>query len=153
MRNRLQRHHGILLPVALCGLLTLSLGWGACRGAEEPENDQQIEESLEEAGEQIGEGLKSLGEAAEQGAEEIQEEVGPEMERLASDAAITARIKTKLSADPEINPLRIDVDTVNGAVTLTGTVTSEAAKQEAEDLARATEGVVSVENLLQVVEE
>lgn len=154
MGDSLHRRHGIVLPLVLGGLLVLSLGWTACRTAEEPEDnasEQQIEENLEEAGEQIGDGLESLGEAAQQSAEKVQEEVGPEVERLATDAAITARIKTKLTSDPELNPIRIDVDTVNGQVTLTGTVPSEAEKQEAGDLARSTKGVKSVENLLQVV--
>lgn len=154
MRDRLHRHRGILLPLLVSGLFVLSMGWTACRDAGEPEDtagEESIEEDLDRAGEKIGEGLEALGDAVEEGAREVEEEVGPEVRRVAGDAAITTRIKSKLTADPEINPLRIDVDTVNGQVTLTGTVPSEDVKQEAEDLARSTEGVVSVDNLLQVV--
>ncbi len=70
-------------------------------------------------------------------------------ERL-SDAGITTKIKAKLTADPEINPFNIDVDTNEGVVTLSGMVASEANKREAEDLARNTRGVREVNNRLQV---
>lgn len=71
--------------------------------------------------------------------------------RTIGDAAITSKIKTKLAADPELNPFNIDVDTSNGRVTLSGRVRSEAAKAEAEKLARDTKGVVSVTNEIKVV--
>ena len=66
------------------------------------------------------------------------------------DAAITAKVKAKLLADPQIKAFHIDVDTVNGIVTLNGEVASSVAKQEAEKLARLTEGVKQVNNVIQV---
>lgn len=79
------------------------------------------------------------------------EVVAPGEGRTFSDASITARVKTKLTADPELNPFNIDVDTRDGRVTLTGRVRSTAARAEAEKLAKATQGVKSVENELEVV--
>lgn len=70
-------------------------------------------------------------------------------ERL-SDGAITAKIKSKLTADPEINPFSIDVDTVDGVVTLTGRVADERRSEEAEKLARNTKGVREVRNRLKI---
>lgn len=67
------------------------------------------------------------------------------------DAAITTKIKSKLTADPEVNALNVDVDTLDGAVTLRGEVEKASAKSEAEKLARNTEGVRSVDNQLRVV--
>jgi hyperosmotically inducible protein len=69
---------------------------------------------------------------------------------MLDDATISAKVKAKLVADPEVKSLRIDVDTVDGRVALNGTVTSDDQKAEAEKLARHTEGVKSVANLLQV---
>jgi hyperosmotically inducible periplasmic protein len=66
------------------------------------------------------------------------------------DAWITAKIKTKLAADPQLNPFNIDVDTQHGIVTLSGRVANPAARDEVEKLARATQGVKSVRNELEV---
>jgi osmotically-inducible protein OsmY len=66
------------------------------------------------------------------------------------DAAITAAVKAKLAADGDINPFNIDVDTNEGVVTLQGRVEKEAARSKAEELARETDGVKRVVNLVKV---
>jgi len=109
-------------------------------GAEEAGRD------LEAAGRAAGEELSEAGEAVERGLERANRQLEP----YARDVEITAKVKTKLAADPEINPFRIDVDTVNGRVTLSGTVRTERQREEAETLARGTEGVSEVRNLLEV---
>ncbi len=60
------------------------------------------------------------------------------------DAAITAKVKAKLAGDPDVAALNIDVDTLNGVVTLSGEVRSDDARREAEHLARTTSGVKRV---------
>ena len=66
------------------------------------------------------------------------------------DAAITAAVKAKLATDGDINPFNIDVDTNEGVVTLQGRVEKEEARTKAEQLARETEGVKRVINLVKV---
>lgn len=66
------------------------------------------------------------------------------------DAAITAAVKVKLAADGDINPFNIDVDTNEGVVTLQGRVAKEEARTKAEQLARNTDGVKRVINLVKV---
>jgi hyperosmotically inducible protein len=66
------------------------------------------------------------------------------------DAAITAAVKSKLAADGDINPFNIDVDTNEGVVTLQGRVEKEEARTKAEQLARETDGVRRVINLVKV---
>ena len=66
------------------------------------------------------------------------------------DAAITAKVKAKLAADGDINPFNIDVDTNEGVVTLQGRVAKEEARTKAEQLARDTDGVRRVINLVKV---
>ena len=66
------------------------------------------------------------------------------------DAAITTKVKAKLAADGDINPFNIDVDTNEGVVTLQGRVAKEEARTKAEQLARDTEGVKRVVNLVKV---
>ncbi len=67
-----------------------------------------------------------------------------------SDSAITAKVKAKYLADPEINPFNISVETNEGVVYLTGRVKTEDQKDEAEELAENTEGVKRVVNHLEV---
>ena len=67
-----------------------------------------------------------------------------------SDGWITTKVKAKITADPQLNPFNIDVDTEDGVVILSGIVESEESRQEAEKLARDTKGVVDVDNHLEV---
>lgn len=67
-----------------------------------------------------------------------------------TDAALTSAVKAKLLADPAVAGLRIDVDTTNGVVTLTGDVAASAEADEAIRIARTTEGVRDVVNRLRV---
>lgn len=66
------------------------------------------------------------------------------------DAAITAAVKAKLAADMDVNPFNIDVDTNEGVVTLQGRVEKQEARDKAEQLARETDGVRRVINLVKV---
>lgn len=67
-----------------------------------------------------------------------------------TDAGLTAAVKSKLLADPDTSGLRIDVDTKDKVVTLTGKVKSQAERGEALLIARNTEGVKSVTDQLTV---
>lgn len=71
-------------------------------------------------------------------------------EVTARDAAITAKVKTKLLADTDVAGMKIDVDTRNGVVMLTGTTATEAQMMRALELAARVEGVSSVTNQLTV---
>ena len=81
-----------------------------------------------------------------------QRAAGAEPKRTAtqtvSDAGITAKVKTAFAADDLVRAHKINVDTVQGVVTLNGTVNSAAEKQRAMDIARRTDGVVSVRDNL-----
>jgi hyperosmotically inducible periplasmic protein len=61
-----------------------------------------------------------------------------------SDVGITTAVKSKLAADDSVKAYKIDVDTKEGVVTLTGEVPSQAAKETAVKITRATDGVASV---------
>jgi hyperosmotically inducible periplasmic protein len=67
-----------------------------------------------------------------------------------SDASLTATVKSKLLADPDTSGLRIDVDTKDKVVTLSGKVKSQAEKGQAVQIARNTEGVKSVNDKLTI---
>src|SRR5688572_26743606 len=67
-----------------------------------------------------------------------------------SDPGVTTAVKTKLAADDTVKAYKIDVDTKEGVVTLTGTVDTAEAKTRAVEVARSTKGVVSVTDQLSV---
>jgi hyperosmotically inducible protein len=66
------------------------------------------------------------------------------------DTTITAKVKNALGESPEVKARKIDVDTVEGAVILTGVVETEEEAQKAVEIARAVPGVREVKNNLQV---
>lgn len=65
---------------------------------------------------------------------------------VASDSAITGKIKGKYVADPIVGVFNISVRTWKGTVTLRGTVGSYLAREQAEALAKETSGVTAVNN-------
>ena len=73
--------------------------------------------------------------------------------RNLDDLTITASVKGRLVADKLSNFTRIDVDTVNAVVSLTGLVESEFEKRRAEDIAALVDGVKQIINDLQVQKE
>jgi hyperosmotically inducible periplasmic protein len=67
-----------------------------------------------------------------------------------TDPGITTAVKTKLAADDTVKAYKIDVDTKDHVVTLTGTVDNSAAKERAVTIARTTDGVNNVIDNLSV---
>jgi osmotically-inducible protein OsmY len=66
------------------------------------------------------------------------------------DATITAGINVKFAKDDLVRAYKIDVDTKDGMVTLTGTVKNEAEAKRAIALAESEEGVKHVSSVLQI---
>ena len=66
------------------------------------------------------------------------------------DAAITTQVKAKFIEDKTVDAGAIKVETLNGAVSLSGFAKSNAEKAHAERLARNTKGVRQVLNNLAV---
>ena len=75
------------------------------------------------------------------------ETVGQSLE----DAWIHTKVVAKLITDSQTPERKINVDVVDGAVTLRGQVDTAEGKSEAERLAKNTDGVKSVKNELKVV--
>jgi hyperosmotically inducible protein len=69
----------------------------------------------------------------------------------ASDTWVTTKVKAHLLTEPGISPMRVNVDTSEGIVTLFGNVETANDKSAAERSAMKVEGVKSVRNELQVV--
>jgi hyperosmotically inducible periplasmic protein len=67
-----------------------------------------------------------------------------------SDATITTKVQGKLTGDKLSNFSRIDVDTEQSVVTLTGVVHTAEEKMRAAELTRQVSGVTKVNNNLQI---
>ena len=66
------------------------------------------------------------------------------------DIAITTGIKAQLARDSSLSALKIDVDTSEGRVALRGTAPDTASREHATQLAQKVDGVMSVDNQLQI---
>jgi hyperosmotically inducible protein len=66
------------------------------------------------------------------------------------DVSITAAVNAELARDSQLSALRINVDTVEGHVTLRGSAPDSASRERASMLANSVSGVVAVDNQLNV---
>ena len=85
--------------------------------------------------------------------QELKDAAKQEMDKLsahAADALISTKISAALAVDDKLKATKIDVDTRQGGVALIGTAPDEDSKNRATTLARAVEGVKSVDNRLTV---
>jgi osmotically-inducible protein OsmY len=128
-------------------LLTATLGLAFAVTACQPEGGEKT------VGQKVDEGIAKTEQATQKGLDKA----GEKMESAASsvslamtDAAITTSINTALAKDAQLSALRIDVDTQDGKVNLSGKAPDETSKTRATTLAQGVEGVKSVENRLVV---
>lgn len=103
---------------------------------------ERAKQEMSEAKDRAVAAANNAGERAEAAADKVGDKV--------ADAAITASVNAALARDPNLSALRIDVDTVNGTVSLKGTAPDQAARQRATELASSVKGVTSVDNQLEV---
>ena len=67
-----------------------------------------------------------------------------------SDPGITTAVKSKMAADDTVKSYRIDVDTKDRVVTLSGAVDTPQARERALEIARGTDGVKDVVDRLTI---
>ncbi|NLC61070.1 MAG: BON domain-containing protein [Gammaproteobacteria bacterium] len=77
---------------------------------------------------------------------------GPDSDQPVDDTWITTKVKSSLLADSDVSGLDIEVETVNGVVTLTGQVDEQAQIDRATEIARDIEGVTEVRTAAVTVE-
>jgi len=70
--------------------------------------------------------------------------------QVAADNSISATIRRRISADSTLSKYAIGIGTVNGTVSLSGTVGSFPARDRAVQIASETDGVVRVRNQIMV---
>jgi len=122
-------------------LMLLAVGLAACDKPGPAETaGKKIDQTVNDAGKQIGEASDKVAVKMS----EQNEKAGVAI----NDAEITTKVKAAIFAEPGLKTLQISVDTVNGVVTLTGSVDSQANSDTAKALAGAVAGVLRVENQL-----
>lgn len=145
---------------SILAVSALALGLAACGKTEEPTVGQRLDSAVEKT-EQAAADARVKAESAMQGAETKMEQGAANAEAKAKDAAntakgaiddatITAQVNAGLAKDPDLSALKINVDTVNGKVTLNGPAPSTVARDRAETIAKSVTGVTSVNNQLVV---
>jgi hyperosmotically inducible periplasmic protein len=118
------------------------------------ETGEKIKDGSKKAADKTVDATKKGAEKTKQGAEkagEATKDAAVKSKDVTADAAITSAVKTKFLGDTKVAGLKIDVDTKDNVVTLTGNVKSEAEKAEAIRLAKNTTGVKSVVDKLTVI--
>ena len=120
-------------------ILVLALGVAGC---EKEGPAEQVGQSIDRTAEKTGDKMEEVKESASS----TMEEAGVYIH----DAAITAKIKADLLADPLLKVSQISVTTTGGVVTLSGEVDSQASIDRSQAIASGVENVVSVQNELVV---
>jgi hypothetical protein len=108
----------------------------------------------ERAGQNIDRSVDQVGEKMSDTADRVGDKMSSQGEKAGvaiDDTEITAKIKAAIFAEPGLKTLQISVDTIHGVVTLTGSVSSKADKDNAQALASAVSGVKDVNNRLEVM--
>ena len=146
-------------------LLGVAIGIGVVLYLKQPESKQ----TLENAGDKISSGANQLKEKIQDKVGEIRtEDIKEELARTGkvvrkkarelgtavaegtADARITAAIKAKYAVESELSAWSISVNTTDGKVTLSGTVSSLENITKAMNLALDIDGVREVVSTLQV---
>ena len=102
----------------------------------------RTEVAANKAGEAINQTLGKVATQVENTAEVVSDKM--------ADASITTRVNAELAKDTTLSALRINVDTVNGKVSLRGSAPSSLARDRATTLAAKVKGVSAVDNQLDV---
>lgn len=124
--------------LTLATLASLAL-LGACNRADDNRTvGQQVDSAVSQVEQKAAEAQDATAEAADK--------VGD----TAKDMGITAAVNAELARDEKLSALRINVDTVDGRVTLRGTAPDSVARDRATTLANSVSGVVAVDNQLTV---
>jgi osmotically-inducible protein OsmY len=148
MNNLFRPSHAAPTAVLLALVSTLALT--ACNRADDDRTaGQKLDNAIARTDQKADEAKASADNAANR-AEQRVDAATDQMTAKADDIAVTAKVNAALAGDPQLSALKINVDTAQGHVSLTGTAPDAASRDRATELARAVKGVVSVDNRLEV---
>lgn len=128
----------------LFSALAMLLALGACDRMDNPTVGERME-SRRDAKDATARADGSLDKAAQE-----TRQMGAASADKVDDATITAKVNASLAADKDLSAIKIDVDTQNGIVTLSGPAPSATVRERASEIARSVKGVNSVNNQLTI---
>lgn len=134
---------------SILAVSALALGLSACGKREDTTVGQRLDSAVEKT-EQAAADARVKAEGAMQNAESAAKDATHSAKGSIDDATITAQVNANLAKDPDLSAVKINVDTVNGKVTLNGPAPSTVARDRAETIAKAVTGVTQVNNQLVV---
>jgi hyperosmotically inducible protein len=143
MKSHDTLHPGKTLRLTIAGALLLGLA--ACDQKPQADNPGKTFDKLVE---NAGRNLESAPAPAPVASAQSATQPGGSP---ATDAALEARVKAALSAEPDLRSVTVDVKSADGVVTLYGTADSSKKSHQAAMVAMNVEGVRSVRNEMVVV--
>ena len=141
----ISQSRGLLLASSVAMLLAL----GACDRGGDQRTAGQLDSASANAKEKSQDAAARARATAKNAGDETKA-MGASAGDKVDDAAITSKVNAALAADKDLSAVKIDVDTKNGVVTLSGPAPSASARDHATNLARNVKGVNSVNNKLAV---
>jgi hyperosmotically inducible periplasmic protein len=142
--------------LALISSLAVLLALSACNRADDRTVGQRVDSgvsSTKRAGAEAKRDVKDAANSASASANTAADNtkaMGASAGAKVDDASITAKVNASLAKDKDLSAIKIDVDTQNGVVTLSGPAPSATAKERASEIARTVKGVNSVNNQLTI---
>ena len=127
-----------LKSFALCAAVLATLGLAACDRNDNQTAGQGLDKAIDKAKDQS------------QAAKVATKDAANSIASAAADAGITVKVNGALMADTRLKVLKVNVDTRDGRVTLTGVAPDAGARDKTTALVKAIEGVVDVDNQLRI---
>ena len=138
------------LVMASC-LLLGSLALTACdRKDEDKTTGQKVDQVIGKVDDKVEDAKVDIKESIE-GAQKSTAEAAENAAATVADSVITTGVKAKLAGDSELKTLDIRIETDKGHVVMQGSAPTLSARTRARQLASDVQGVVDVDNQLQVV--
>ncbi len=142
-------HKRTLFTIAIGAMLLISALAACNRKEQEPTVGQKVDKVIGEVDDKSHEAKEDMKEKVED-AKIATTTAAQNAAAAVTDTAITTGVKAKLATDSELKTLDISVSTVAGHVRIQGTAPNEPSKVRAKQLASEVQGVVDVDNLLQI---
>jgi len=145
----------ITTGLGIAGMAAAAILLAGCNQKTEPAADTKKSSSFSSSVESTAKKVEKAADTAMDKTQSAMNTAGDKIESAAdktgvaiSDTAITAAIKSKFIADPDLKAIDINVETIKGTVTLKGNVDSERNRDRATTVAQGVDGVKSVSNTL-----
>jgi len=169
MNTTIQQRPALLRTATVTAAVCMALGLAACGRDDDRTVGQQMDTTVnqtEQTAQNAADATREAAQDTQTAARDAAQDAGARTEAMGDearvdtqavaqnaqaaveDAGITARVNAELAKDPNLSAIRIDVDTQDGVVTLTGPVDNEQARERATQIAHNVEGVSRVVNNL-----